>query len=169
MGAHEQRQLAQNLDCITADLDYPMAVVTASVASRRAGCLVGFWTQCSIEPTRFLVCISRVNETHDVVLAAGRLAIHFLGEGDRQLAELFGEETGDEVDKFQIWGWHEDAGGTPLLDGCTRWVSGTILERTDVGDHTAVLVAPVAAGCGPWGGQLAFQEIRTIPPGHPVD
>ena len=36
-------------------LDYPMFIATArSERGERAGCLVGFATQCSIDPSRFL-------------------------------------------------------------------------------------------------------------------
>ena len=47
-------------------LDYPMAIVTAADGEERSGCLVGFHTQCSIEPARFLICISRRNHTYSI-------------------------------------------------------------------------------------------------------
>ena len=36
------------------------------------------------------------------------------------LAELFGGETGDEVDKFARCAWHEGPEGVPMLDGCAN-------------------------------------------------
>ena len=39
-------------------LDYPMLIVTARAGDERDGCLVGFATQASIDPPRFLVGIS---------------------------------------------------------------------------------------------------------------
>jgi flavin reductase (DIM6/NTAB) family NADH-FMN oxidoreductase RutF len=48
-----------------------MFIVTAvGRDGERAGCLVGFATQCSIQPPRFLACISRENRTFDVVTEA---------------------------------------------------------------------------------------------------
>ncbi|HEX8931084.1 MAG TPA: flavin reductase, partial [Actinomycetota bacterium] len=44
------------LDRLVDRLDYPMLIVTAETDGERAGCLVGFATQCSIEPPRFLLC-----------------------------------------------------------------------------------------------------------------
>ncbi len=35
---------------LTAAMDYPMFVVTAAAAGEQSGCLVGFATQCSIDP-----------------------------------------------------------------------------------------------------------------------
>src|SRR4051794_41781759 len=48
------------------ELDYPMFIVTVAAGGERAGCLVGFATQCSINPPRFLVCLSDKNRTFRV-------------------------------------------------------------------------------------------------------
>ena len=47
-------------DDVMASLDPPMAVVTAASGGERAGCLVGFHAQCSIDPPRFLVDVSAI-------------------------------------------------------------------------------------------------------------
>ena len=54
----------------------------------RSGCLIGFATQCSIHPPRFLVCISKENRTYDVVGSAAAVVVHFLGAEQRELATL---------------------------------------------------------------------------------
>ena len=46
---------------LIAQLDYPMIVVTTASAGERAGCLVGFHTQSSIDPERFAVWLSKAN------------------------------------------------------------------------------------------------------------
>lgn len=154
---------------IADDLDYPMILVTADDGSSRAGCLVGFWTQCSIEPVRLLVCVSKLNRTHEVVTRAAHLGIHFLAADEGALAELFGGTTGDEVDKFSLCRWRPGPGGVPVVEGCRRWVGARVLDRSDVGDHTAVLVEPGAGRCPPWPGQLGFSRARRVDPGHPAD
>ena len=53
---------------MVAGLDIPMFVVTAASGGERSGCLVGFSTQTSIDPPRFLVCISRANHTFGVAM-----------------------------------------------------------------------------------------------------
>ncbi|HEV3001376.1 MAG TPA: flavin reductase, partial [Solirubrobacteraceae bacterium] len=55
---------------LVSDLDYPMFIVTATNGRERAGCLVGFATQTSIRPGRFLVCLSEKNRTYRVAGAA---------------------------------------------------------------------------------------------------
>lgn len=151
---------------LVGDLDYPMMIVTAAGHGERAGCLVGFATQCSIDPPRFAVWLSRKNHTFRVAGDAGVLAVHFLSEADRALAELFGGTTGDDVDKFSHCRWREGPRGVPVLENCGRWFAGEVIERFPTEDHVGFLLAPIAVSCGSWGGQLGFQEVRAISPGH---
>src|SRR3954447_21047402 len=90
---------------LISELDYPMFIVTASAGGERAGCLVGFATQCSIDPLRFLVCLSDKNRTFRVAQRAEMLAVHLVPEEAEWLAELFGSQTGDRVDKFSRCPW----------------------------------------------------------------
>ncbi len=81
----------------------------------RAGCVIGYAAEASIDPPRFLVCISKVNATFPVAMRAARLAVHALARGDVALAELFGGQTGDEIDKFSRCDWVAADDGTPIL------------------------------------------------------
>src|SRR3954462_2094300 len=101
---------------LVADLDYPMFIVTVAAGGERAGCLVGFATQSSINPPRFLVCLSDKNRTFRVAKGADLLVVHLVPSDAGDIAELFGSQTGDEVDKFAQADWHEGPGGTPVLD-----------------------------------------------------
>jgi flavin reductase (DIM6/NTAB) family NADH-FMN oxidoreductase RutF len=153
---------------LTATLDYPMFVVTVAGGGRRAGCLVGFTTQCSIEPPRFFVCLSRSNRTYRVGSQAEVLALHLLAPDQRLLAELFGHETGDETDKFTRCRWTPGPAGTPLLDDCPNRFVARVVDRVDVGDHLGLVVEPVAAWAGAPGAVLTFQQVRDLEPGHPA-
>ena len=62
---------------LVATLDPPMFVVTARAGDERDGCLVGFATQCSIDPPRFFVCLSEKNRTF-----AGRVLARHHDLGD---------------------------------------------------------------------------------------
>jgi flavin reductase (DIM6/NTAB) family NADH-FMN oxidoreductase RutF len=151
---------------LVGDLDYPMMVVTAAAGGRRAGCLVGFATQCSIDPPRFAVWISRKNHTFTVAREATVLTVHFLSADDVGLAELFGGQTGDDVDKFAACRWREGPGGVPVLEDCARWFAGEVVEQIPTEDHLGFLLIPVEVQSGPWAGQLRFQSARSISPGH---
>jgi flavin reductase (DIM6/NTAB) family NADH-FMN oxidoreductase RutF len=152
---------------IAGSLDYPMLVVTTAAAGERAGCLVGFWTQASIDPARFLVCLSENNRTFRLARRADALAVHVLPAEAEGLARLFGGDTGDEVDKFSRCRWHMGPRGMPILDDCPRWFVGDVIERHALGDHTGFVLAPCAAFAagGSWS-QLAFSRIKSLEPGH---
>ena len=151
-------------------LDYPMLVVTSpgERGSGPGGCLVGFATQCSIKPPRFLVCISKTNHTFALAVAAPWLGVHFLGAEQRELAERFGALTGDEVDKLAGLDWSPGPGGAPLIAALPHRFAGEVLERWDAGDHMAFVVAPQeATSAGDWR-PLMFQAVRDVHPGHPA-
>jgi flavin reductase (DIM6/NTAB) family NADH-FMN oxidoreductase RutF len=127
------------------DLDQAMVVVTTAVGPRRSGCLVGFSSQASISPPRFLALLSDQNHTYRLARGADALAVHLLGPEELPLACLFGTETTDEVDKFADCRWHEGPAGMPILEDCPAWFVGRILHRYRTGDHVGHLLAPIAA------------------------
>jgi flavin reductase (DIM6/NTAB) family NADH-FMN oxidoreductase RutF len=152
---------------LLAGIDYPMYIVTTAAGGQRAGCLVGFAIQCSIDPARMLVCLSVRNHTFRVAQAADVLVVHFLSRRHLELAKLFGEETGDDVDKFSRCEWAPGPDGVPVVAGVKGWVAGRVLATLDAGDHTAFVLEPIAgeAGDDPEP-QLAFQQVRGFHPGH---
>lgn len=147
-------------------LDYPMFIVTAAAGGERAGCLIGFATQCSIDPPRFLVCLSDKNRTYRVARGASVLVVHLVPADAGELAELFGSQTGDEVDKFARCSWTPGPEGTPILDECRNWFAGRILDRMAAGDHVAFLLEPFDAASDTREGQFSFHRAKRMEPGH---
>lgn len=158
--------LSKRFTKLMAALDYPMFVVTVRAGDERDGCLLGFATQASIHPPRFLVGLSEKNRTHDLALGAEYLAVHFVPADARELADLFGGETGDEIDKLARCAWHDGPHGLPILDACDNWFVGRVLERTSYGDHVGHLLEPVVAEYGGEDDQLMYHRARSISPGH---
>ncbi|MDQ4143861.1 MAG: flavin reductase family protein [Actinomycetota bacterium] len=146
-------------------LDYPMFIVTTASQGRRAGCLVGFTTQCTINPPRFVAFISDKNYTHRVALEASHLAVHVVPEDRQDLASLFGEITGDDVDKFERCTWEPGPEGVPLLPECPDRFVGRIADRFDSGDHTGFFLEPISVEAG-GGGFFSFQRAMELEPGH---
>lgn len=146
-------------------LDYPLYVVTTAMGDERSGCLIGFATQCSIHPPRFLACLSKKNHTYRLALRAPVLAVHVVEEGHKDIAGLFGGETGDEIDKFALVPWHERH-GVPVLDACESWFAGRVREKIDLGDHVGFLLEPIELEADDASGQLTFQQARDIEAGH---
>jgi flavin reductase (DIM6/NTAB) family NADH-FMN oxidoreductase RutF len=153
---------------LVGDLDYPMFIVTACAGGERSGCLIGFATQASIDPSRFLVCLSHSNRTYRISQGTDLLGVHFVPEDARDVAELFGGETGDEVDKFTRWEWTPGPAGTPVLAGCPGWFAGWVIDRIELGDHVGYLLAPFEAWRAERVTQLGLRRARQIDPGHPA-
>lgn len=152
-------------------LNPDMYVVTAAGGGERAGCLVGFASQCSLRPVRFVVWLSELNHTFRVARNAEVLAVHLLGREQRGLAERFGGHTGDRTDKFQDVRLREAYGGALVLEDAPTWFAGRIVTRAGGGDHIGFVLDPVE-----WGGHeahdgplLRLSDTVTIDPGHPVD
>jgi flavin reductase (DIM6/NTAB) family NADH-FMN oxidoreductase RutF len=149
-------------DAVVSSQDAGLIVVTTAEAGEQAGCLVSFHTQSSIEPHRYCVWLSKANHTYRVALRSSHLAIHFLTSTDLRLAELFGSQTGDHVDKFAGLTVSPGPGGAPVLSDCPHWI---VARRTALldegGDHVCVVTEPVAAHTsGP------FQPLRTSRAAH---
>ena len=157
----------QAFDALVGSLDYPMFIATTAVDGERAGCLVGFATQCSIDPPRFLVCVSDKNRTYRVLdRGAGAIVLHVVPRDAGHLVELFGGETGDDADKFGRCQWTEGPEGIPVLDLCRSWFAGRIVDRVRLGDHVGFVLEPFDGRADQEGPAFPFSLARRVEPGH---
>ena len=155
-----------SFDGLVGELDYSMFIVTAADGDEREGCLVGFAGQTSIDPSRFLVCLSQNNRTTRLAARVDHLAVHFVPANADPLADLFGGTTGDDHDKFADCAWEPGPHGLPILDECRNWFVGRVLERLDLGDHVGHLLEPEVAHHGETGPEFSFHRAKRIDPGH---
>jgi flavin reductase (DIM6/NTAB) family NADH-FMN oxidoreductase RutF len=114
-----------------------------------------------------LVCLSRLNHTFALAERSDLLAVHFLDESNSRLGALFGEQTGDTTDKFAACAWRQHR-GLPLLTDVHAWLIGRVLRRVELGDHTGHLLEPIEATAHGTLRQLAFQQVKSMKPGHPA-
>jgi flavin reductase (DIM6/NTAB) family NADH-FMN oxidoreductase RutF len=158
---------ADAFEKLVALLNYPMFVVTTNAGDDAAGCLVGFASQTSIHPARFLVGLSKRNRTTRVAADATHLAVHVFDRDHLDVVELFGGQTGDTIDKFERCTWHRGPEQLPILDDSAAWFAGKILDRFTLGDHIGHLLEPVD-GNPPdelehW---VSFLDVHELQPGH---
>lgn len=149
-------------------LNQPVYILTSKApGGEPQGCLVGFATQASIRPGRFLACISRVNRTFAAASSAPSVAVHVLDPDRAGLARLFGGRSGDDLDKFSRCAWHEGPDGLPILDDCPGWLAGPVCARMDMGDHLGLLVEPEHAHEADGArSQLTVHDLADLEPGH---
>jgi flavin reductase (DIM6/NTAB) family NADH-FMN oxidoreductase RutF len=154
-------------ETITAALDAPLVVVTTAVDDERAGCLVGFHSQSSIEPERYCVWLSKANHTYRVGLRATHLCIHFLTDTDLPLAELFGTQTGDKIDKFAGLDVTTGVGQVPILRDCAhRLVVRRVALLDENGDHVCISTEPVSAHSDGRFKPFRLSQASHLVPGH---
>lgn len=155
---------------LMAAVDPPLVVVTTTAAGERAGCLVGFHAQSSIDPERYCLWLSKANHTYRVALRAAHFAVHFLTEADLALAERFGTVSGEDTDKFAGLDVTPDGNDVPLLDACPHRLS---LERIalldDGGDHVCLTTRVVAADSAGSFEPLRVSAASHLDPGHDAE
>jgi len=152
-------------------LDYPVVVVTTAADGGTAGCLVGFATQASIHPPRYLVGLSDRNYTFRVAAAATHLAVHVFDHEHLDIVELFGGRTGDTINKFDHCRWHRGPAQMPILDDAPAWFVGKILDRFALGDHVGHLLEPVDGRCRTRSPHelercVSVSDVAHLQPGH---
>jgi flavin reductase (DIM6/NTAB) family NADH-FMN oxidoreductase RutF len=151
-------------------VDPAMAVLTTVSRGERAGCLIGFHAQCSIDPNRYAVWLSKANHTFRVGVHATSFAVHFLREADIDLARQFGTTSGDRVDKFRAAKWSPGPGSVPLLDASqNRFVADRVALLDEGSDHVCLVLAPTevhaADSCRP----LRLSQVEHLQPGHDAE
>jgi flavin reductase (DIM6/NTAB) family NADH-FMN oxidoreductase RutF len=158
-------------ECIIDDLEYPMFVVSAGVGDDADACLVGFTSQCSIDPPHFAVFLSKNNHTFELAGRSELLVVHRVRADQHDLAEHFGSTSEkDDPHKLDEWPWRPGPDGVPVIQDCD-WFAGTILDRFDAGDHVAFVLSPRSGrdgGACAGDGQLGYQESRDIDAGQPA-
>jgi flavin reductase (DIM6/NTAB) family NADH-FMN oxidoreductase RutF len=156
----------REFQALMGQLDYSLLIATVAADGDRSGCLVGFASQVSINPPRFLLCLSVKNRTYRVAQGADVIVVHFVPEQAEELAVLFGGETGDEIDKFSRCDWRESPSGAPILNDLENWFAGRVLDRFAFGDHCGFLLEPIDGETHRSEAPLTFRRAKWIEPGH---
>ena len=157
-------------DTLMASLDPPLVVVTTAAEGTLAGCVVGFHSQSSIDAEGYSFWLSKANHTYRTSLRSGHFAVHFLAEDDLALAERFGTQSGEDVDKFEGLGIDLDEHGVPMVRDCPRRL---LLDRVAVldegGDHVCITTRVRAAEtAGPFT-PLRLSQADHLDPGHEAE
>lgn len=156
-------------EAIVGSLDGPMVVVTSAVESERAGCLVGFHAQSSIEPRRMTVWLSKANHTYRVALRSTHFAVHFLATEQFAIARHFGTRSGDDGDKFLAWSTSSGPGDVPLLDDVPNWLVLRRVALLDEGGDHACVVGEVVDARSTHFTPMRLSQVAHLRAGHDAD
>jgi flavin reductase (DIM6/NTAB) family NADH-FMN oxidoreductase RutF len=119
-----------------------------------AGFTATSFTSVSLRPALVSFCVDRTSSSWPAVAKGGFLAVHMLGEHQRDVAATFARSG---VDRFAAHGaWRSGPGGVPLLDDSLAWLLCRTAELVTAGDHTIVLASPLAGAYGSTGRPLVY-------------
>jgi flavin reductase (DIM6/NTAB) family NADH-FMN oxidoreductase RutF len=161
---------SEGFDQLLSFVDHAMLVVTTVAGDVHAGCLVGFHTQCSIDPPRYAIWLSKANFTFQIAVLADVFALHFLDVGNGDLAALFGTVSGDDNDKFAHCGWRTGPEQVRLLDDCAdRIVARRVAMHDDGSDHVCFVLEPIETHAPTAFVPLPASRVRDLDAGHAPD
>ena len=161
---------APGLDDLMGSVDSPLIVVTTSAQGERAGCLVGFHSQASIDPEHYCFWLSKANHTYRVALRSERFAVHFPTTADSELARFFGSRSGSETDKFAGLDFTISEDGVPLLaDLPNRLIVERITMLDDGSDHVCLTARVLATEAEGGFASLRSSQLGDLSPGHSAE
>lgn len=97
------------------------------------GITVSAFSSVSLDPPLILVCIQKTAGSHAAFLEGGSFVVHFLGEGQDELSNLFASKSHE---KFEGVSHHEGPNGVLVLDDALAVLECTVEAAHDAGDHT---------------------------------
>lgn len=124
----------------------PVTVVTTHTADGRPhGTTVSSFTSLSLDPPLVSLALDRGSELLRHLVTGARLGVNVLGEEQEPAALAF---AGRGAGKFDGVPWSPEA-GLPRLPGCTGWMTGTVHQHVEAGDHVLLVVRVESASCTP--------------------
>ena len=128
-------------------VSYGMYVMTALDEGAPVASTLTWFSQCSFHPPLVMVGVQSNSRMHEAIERSGNLAIHFLSEGQQEIAKRFFRPPDDEDGKLHGLAWEAaPATGAPLLAGLPAWLEAKVTDRVARGDHTVYVCEVVGAG-----------------------
>lgn len=110
--------------------------VTVVTTREPGGAPVGFtansFTSVSLDPPLLLVCPGRFLSSFDSFATCTHFAVNVMSEGQEDVSNTFASFKGD---RFARVAHHNDAHGSPLIQGALAQFSCAVDRRVEAGDH----------------------------------
>lgn len=127
-----------------------VTIVSAAHNDLLRGMTVSSFTSVTLEPPLVLVCVQKVRETAEVILASQAFAVSMLGEDDTAISNLFAgftPETDESVNRFDGLEVQYAVTGSPILANAMGWLDCKLREVYDGSTHH-IFVGEVVAASG---------------------
>ena len=110
--------VTMTFDSVTDQLRSTPVVVTTASQGDQAGSVVGFHTQCGVDPVRYAVWLPAPGRTYDVARHATYIAVHVIDDSAMTIDEGSTAAGDLDADWFDRCSWRPGPGGVPLLATC---------------------------------------------------
>ena len=123
-----------------------VAVITADAGDGPVGLTVTSLFSVSAEPPLLVFSISGQSSSGPTIQRAESVVVHLLGAAQLEVAKLF---AASGVDRFaDSSSWDRLITGEPYLPGAATWIRGRIVNRTQAGGSTVVVVHALQSDVG---------------------
>jgi len=102
------------------------------------GMAVNSFTSISLDPPMAAISVARTSRTWSALSSRPFLGLSVLGRDQEAVSRRLSARDGD---RFEGAAWQADDAGAIHLDGAALWLTCTVLQEVDGGDHTIVLLA----------------------------
>lgn len=116
-------------------------VTTRDEIGRPVGFTANSFASVSLEPPLLLVCLANGMRSFPVFASAQAFAVNILAEDQQELSRTFASRG---IDKFAATAWHQQATGSPLLEGVVAWFDCRVHDLVAAGDH-AIMIGSIEA------------------------
>jgi flavin reductase (DIM6/NTAB) family NADH-FMN oxidoreductase RutF len=113
-----------------------VSVVTCTLDGQPYGATVSAFGSLSMDPPMMLVALNRHSGLLQAIVQARRFRINVLAAGQQETADRFASTL--SPDRFIGRGWKYDD-GLPLLFDAQAWITCSLGEVVDGGDHVILL------------------------------
>jgi flavin reductase (DIM6/NTAB) family NADH-FMN oxidoreductase RutF len=122
-------------------LTSPIVAITTATAGRRNGLISNSAQRASLLPgvQRISVYLSKINLTHDLVMASGIFALHLLRRDQWDVIWKLGMRSGREGDKFDGIPLHAGVSACPLIADALVAYECRVVNAMDAGAATFFL------------------------------
>ena len=134
-----------------------VCILTSGHDGKRFGMTATAVCSASADPPTVLVCVNRVNTTHDAVAESGAFCVNVLRAEDRELSGLFSGTRKGET-RFRAEQWKRLATGSPVLVNALVSFDCRVANRLTHGTHTVFLGAVEQVVIGGRGKPLLYAD-----------
>lgn len=120
---------------------FPTGVVAVCALGQEGapvGMAVNSFTSISLEPPLVAISVARASRTWPILSQAKTLGLSVLGSEQEQASRSLAARTGD---RFADIEWQRSEEGAVHLDHAALWLTCSVYEVVDAGDHVIVLLS----------------------------